>query len=199
MRPRTPPRMATALLNQFAANDPLAGDIQEEYGAGRSAIWYWRQVLMAVVIALLRRGDWHDLFAAQGMLMQWIMLALVSVCAVFTVKVTAWMLFHEGIVGLLEPSALRELVRVGLAFTTAVVAGVAIARLHTHSRGAAVLAFSTAVTLWASGNLYLLDGEGNLDSALSHVLASLVFVCGLLVGGLHVDLATHSPRVRRRL
>lgn len=199
MRPRTPPRMATALLNQCAANDPLAGDIQEEYGAGRSAIWYWRQVLMAVVIALLRRGDWHDLFAAQGMLMQWIMLALVSVCAVFTVKVTAWMLFDEGIAGLLEPSALREFVRVGLAFTTAVVVGVAIARLHTHSRGAAVLAFSTAVTLWASGNLYLLDGEGNLDSALSHVLASLVFVCGLLVGGLHVDLATHSPRVRRRL
>jgi hypothetical protein len=198
MRPTTPPRLATALLNRFAANDPLAGDIQEEYRAGRSVVWYWRQTLMAVVIALLRRGDWHDVFAAQGMLMQCVMLGLVSVCAVFTVKVTAWIVLRDGMAGLLEPSALRELIRVGLAFTIAIVIGMMIARLHERSRSAAIVAFSTAVTVWASGNLYLLDGHGSLDSVLPQVMAALVFICGLLTGGLHADLAIYSRRVRRR-
>lgn len=198
MRPTTPPRLATTLLNRFAANDPLAGDIQEEYRSGRSVVWYWRQTLMAVAIALLRRGDWHDLFAAHGMLMQCVMLGLVSVCAVFTVKVTAWIVFHEGTAALLEPGALREAVRVGLAFAISIVIGGAIARVHAHSRTAAVVAFSTAVTLWAFGNLYLLDGKGNLDSVLPHVVASLVFIGGLLAGGLHADLAISSRHVRRR-
>jgi hypothetical protein len=44
--------------------------------AGRSAASYWRRALMAVAMALVRRGDWHDLFAAQGMLLQFVMLGL---------------------------------------------------------------------------------------------------------------------------
>ena len=37
-------------------------------------------------------------------------------------------------------------------------------------------------------------GEGNLDSALTHVLALLVFVTGLLTGGLHLHLPLHRQR-----
>jgi hypothetical protein len=89
MTPKKPPRLATFLLGRFTASDPLAGDLLEEFQSGRSAAWYWAQVLAAVVAAPLRRFDVHDLFAPQGMFMQVVMLGLVSVCAVFTVKVTA--------------------------------------------------------------------------------------------------------------
>jgi hypothetical protein len=198
MRPTTPPRLATILLNRFVANDALAGDIQEEYYAGRSALWYWRQVVAAMVIAVLRRGDWHELFAAQGLVMQWVMLGLVSVCAVFTVKVTAWLLRHEGMEALLQPSALRELGRAALAFAIAIVVGAIIARVHLRSRGAAVFAFGTALTAWTTGNLYLLDGAGTLNALLPHVVAALVFIAGLLAGGLHSDRVIHTRRVTAR-
>jgi hypothetical protein len=157
-----------------------------------------RSISWTHFVALVRRPDWHNLFAAQGMVMQAVMLGLISVCAVFTVKVTVWMVFRGAMTGLLESNALWELCRVGLSFALANLIGMAIARLHTHSRDAAVLAFSVAMMLWTLGNLYVLNGHGNLDSALAHVVALLVFICGLLTGGLHLNPTMHprhwSPR-----
>ena len=146
------------------------------------------------LVALVRRPDWHNLFAAQGMLMQAVMLGLISVCAVFTVKVTVWMVFRGAMTELLEASALWGLCRVGVSFALANMIGIAIARLHTHSRDAAVLAFSVAMMLWTFGSVYVLNGRGNLDSALAHVAALLVFICGLLTGGLHLNPTMPSRR-----
>jgi signal peptidase I len=47
----TPPRLATWLLQRCAGGyrcESLAGDLIEEYHAGRSSAWYWRQVLLAI-------------------------------------------------------------------------------------------------------------------------------------------------------
>ncbi len=197
MRSTNPPRLATLLLQVFAVDDPIAGDLDEEYRAGRSAAWYWRQALAAVLVAPLRRFDLHELFAVQGMFMQVVMLALISVTAVFTVKVTAWLIYREDVMQmLLEPSVVRELLRVVLSFAAALVAGVAIARVHIRSRTAAVLAFSTVVTFWAFANLYVMDGVGNLDAVLPHVFGLLVFICGLLAGGIHLEplIQARQPR-----
>ena len=194
MTPGKPPRLATELLNAYAANEPLAGDLEEEYRAGRSAFWYWRQVLAAVAASVLRRTSIHDVFAPQNMPMQVIMLGLVSLCAVFTVKVTVFMMVHDGARIVNDPGFLWEVFRLALSFMVAVAAGAGIARLHDRHRGVAVAAFSVSMALWALLNLYVLDGEGNLDSALTHVLALLVFVSGLLTGGLHL----HVPNGRAR-
>ena len=46
-----PPRLASWLLQRCAAGhccESLAGDLIEEYHAGRSRAWYWRQVLLAI-------------------------------------------------------------------------------------------------------------------------------------------------------
>lgn len=51
-----PPKLATWLMEQFSPilqNAPLAGDLMEEFKQGRSAAWYWRQALWAIVIGLL--------------------------------------------------------------------------------------------------------------------------------------------------
>ena len=51
MRP-SEPRAATWLLKYFGCrNEALAGDLVEEYRQGRSAAWYWGQVLMAILVA----------------------------------------------------------------------------------------------------------------------------------------------------
>jgi hypothetical protein len=49
-----PPKLATWLLERLTSgyhNDPLAGDLIEEYGRGRSRVWYWRQVLIAILVS----------------------------------------------------------------------------------------------------------------------------------------------------
>jgi preprotein translocase subunit SecY len=51
MTDRQPPTLATWLLTRAVRrNDALVGDLLEEYRRGRSAVWYWRQVLTAVVV-----------------------------------------------------------------------------------------------------------------------------------------------------
>ena len=52
---RKPPAVATALLHRLGPqDDPLAGDLLEDYRSGRSRLWYWRQVLGAIVLTAVR-------------------------------------------------------------------------------------------------------------------------------------------------
>lgn len=53
MRPKDPPTIATWMLEHLAVgrkNEALAGDLLEEFRHGRPATWYWRQVLVAIVV-----------------------------------------------------------------------------------------------------------------------------------------------------
>lgn len=51
MSPRHPPKLATWLLDLLGytqQNQPLAGDLLEDFRNGRSAAWYWRQTLSVI-------------------------------------------------------------------------------------------------------------------------------------------------------
>ena len=59
MNVRMPPRLAMWFLRQLTGgyqSESLAGDLFEEYQQGRSRLWYWMQVLAAVVFAGARAG-----------------------------------------------------------------------------------------------------------------------------------------------
>jgi hypothetical protein len=54
MRRADPPAVATWLVEHVARRyrrESLAGDLLEEYRAGRSSAWYWRQVLCSLIAA----------------------------------------------------------------------------------------------------------------------------------------------------
>jgi hypothetical protein len=51
-----PPRLAIALLERLVADSALIGDLIEEFGAGRSRLWFWQQALLAMLIDSFQRG-----------------------------------------------------------------------------------------------------------------------------------------------
>ena len=53
-----PPRLAVALLRRFLPdNEALAGDLLERYEVTHSRLWFWREVLAAIVIRALQQRD----------------------------------------------------------------------------------------------------------------------------------------------
>jgi hypothetical protein len=198
MTPKQPPRLAELLVKLVSENEHLVGDLQEEFRAGRSRAWYWRQTAAVLSTSIARPIDLYEFVAVQGMFMQVVMLALISVCAVFSVKLIAVVVLNDStFAALVGGNGAREVVRLVLSFVVAIPIGVAIARVHAHSRWATIIAFATIVPVWAFANLYLLDGRGNLDSALPHVISLLVFVVGMLRGAIDVDYVVRELRHSR--
>jgi hypothetical protein len=69
MKPKNPPAIAVWMLEHLTFADgshALAGDLLEEFRAGRSQGWYWRQVLIAVAIGVGRQlgSHWPAVFFA---------------------------------------------------------------------------------------------------------------------------------------
>ena len=75
MRPSIPPRLATWLFNRLGPrNVELAGDLIEEYKSGRSAAWYWRQVLIAITVGFRTEVSSHKFLAAKAVAISWIVM-----------------------------------------------------------------------------------------------------------------------------
>jgi hypothetical protein len=70
-----PPSGPTWLLNRFGlGNDALTGDLFEDYSQGRSAAWYWKQVLIAIVVDFGKEVRAHKLLALRALVVGWIAL-----------------------------------------------------------------------------------------------------------------------------
>ena len=57
MSPTPPPKLALYLLHRFAApyqHESLVGDLIEQLHSGRSTLWFWREVLSAILVARKR-------------------------------------------------------------------------------------------------------------------------------------------------
>jgi hypothetical protein len=74
MRTSTPPLIAAWILHRFGPmpeTETIAGDLSEQYQLGRSRLWYWREVIVAIL-----RGTWsevqqHSLLLLLALLMAW--------------------------------------------------------------------------------------------------------------------------------
>lgn len=189
---RRPPRLALLLLDLLAPdNEALHGDLEEEFSRGRSAAWYWRQVMSAIALqgplAVRARG----LVAAENFITGIITLLLIGFYAVFVVNVTEWLLRFEGVgveLWARLPNALGVLN--GFAFVITFLLGIAagrwIAKGHRGHRVAAIVTFGGATMLCAAAALKAVSiaagSQAFLPEILEQVAITAPFVIGL-VGG----------------
>ena len=156
MRPSHPPIVATWLLENCTfgvPNHALLGDLAEEYADGRSAFWFWRQALAALLINFGRGVRAHPVFALRGLLTGWLVLLLTQsakdhllhslprpliaqLSNSYPLAFGSYNLFPNGLFW----SALTVLV--------AMFSGAIVACLHRSYRAPMVLLFCVTVFLW---------------------------------------------------
>jgi hypothetical protein len=81
-----PPATATWLLEHFTPgerNEALAGDLLEEFQNGRSAGWYWSQVLVAVSLGWFRESLAHP--------------GVLAFAALWSMAAPSWFVFNDKI------------------------------------------------------------------------------------------------------
>jgi hypothetical protein len=73
MSGRDPPVIATWLLKRFGAgrySESMVGDLIEQYGQGRSRSWYWKQVVVAILIARASAMQMRPWIAAKTLILR---------------------------------------------------------------------------------------------------------------------------------
>lgn len=90
---RQPPRMATTLLRRLGpADESLVGDLHEEFAAGRSGIWFWRQTIAALACGAIRDVRRFPARAAGAIVTGWAVAAVVFLMGDMIADGLAWML-----------------------------------------------------------------------------------------------------------
>jgi hypothetical protein len=86
MRRIEPPATATWMLEHFTPgerNEALAGDLLEEFRNGRTAGWYWSQVLVAVALGWFRESLAHP--------------SVLAFAALWSMVAPSWFVFNDKI------------------------------------------------------------------------------------------------------
>ena len=75
MKPSRPPVIAAWLLQRFGPlpeTEAIAGDLLEHYQHGRSRLWYWREVLVAIFTGTCFEVRQHSLRLIAAITMAWV-------------------------------------------------------------------------------------------------------------------------------
>jgi hypothetical protein len=188
-----PPIVATWLLQHFRSgrrNDSLTGDLIEEYRRGRSRAWYWRQVLMAIVISFSAEIWHHKLLTTRAVVAGWTSLLLLSGLVRLSPPLSkedgellslvipfGWWYYHWGYWGWLTLC----LVSGG--------SGLMVARLHRTHQTAAVIAYAISWWLYYLPGFcrLVMDALGNpryVPSLVSVLMFMLLIPISILLAGL---------------
>src|SRR5262249_37513178 len=75
MKPIQPPKLATWLLTHFGCspnNEAVLGDLMERYQHTPKKMWYWQQVLLAILASFFKEIWEHKLHAIRALFVGWL-------------------------------------------------------------------------------------------------------------------------------
>jgi hypothetical protein len=188
MKPSKPPALATWLVEhiQFSATDgAIAGDLLEEFTQGRSAAWYWRQVLVAIIVGYGKEVRNH-----------WI-LAIRAVLIGLAVSTGVSILLHSLIDTLHEHGMMHSIPRFApwalTSFLSGIISGWFVAFLHPKNRRAMLLTFAGTLLIWSLMGRGVMPGSERLASLL---IDYVVVMVGIVAGALMIRGANGAPPSR---
>ena len=181
MKPSKPPVLAAWLLEHAGfstSSSPIAGDLHEEFNRGRSAAWYWRQVLVAIVVGCATDMRHHRGLAARAILITW------------AANYGALMLGREVMIELFRRRILAyhpQLAHWAICFLGGLASGVIVALLQRRRRNAMLLTGAAALLGWALMAIVILKA-GSVQHPLRQIAGAtivyyLVALTGFAIGG----------------
>ncbi|PYR52902.1 MAG: hypothetical protein DMF89_01090 [Acidobacteria bacterium] len=204
MKSAKPPVVPTWLLERIGSdpNDTVLGDLIEQYGAGRSRFWYWRQALATVLFSATRDIRAYKLLAVRALVSGWILYVAFSfpvnwVSNTIRPPIKAWLVGtgHASFWWLFWGSRIPDTL---LVYAACVASGWMIARFHRAHAGAVVCLFGASVLLFEYGFMsWMLFWYGHppLSQAVLIVPAVLAMSrpLGIVIGGLSVPPERSRP------
>jgi len=181
MKPSNPPALATWLLEhtRFSATDgAIAGDLVEEFHRRGSVAWYWRQVLVAIVVGCASEVRRHPALAIRAILVTW--------AANYGAILLGRRLMEE-LFGRRLPGPASQLALWAICFFGGIASGLVVALLHRRHRNAMLLTSAGALLGWALVAILLLK-KGALQHSFTQIAAVtivyyLVALTGFVIGG----------------
>lgn len=74
--PPAPPALASWVLELFAVDEELIGDLLEEYRHNRSRRWFWRQTIVAAIGRAAADVRGHKLLAVRALCLGWVLASI---------------------------------------------------------------------------------------------------------------------------
>ena len=97
---RTPPTIASALLTRFGQpNAAFVGDLLEQFQAGKSRVWFWRQVIETIVATTVGDVREHPYLASRAIIVGHASAWVIARYAMFDLLHYDEWLFSRGLVG----------------------------------------------------------------------------------------------------
>ncbi len=196
---KRPPFFPTWLLKQLGCssnNDAVLGDLVERYQQGKTAAWYWKQSLVAVIVSAFNEVRGHKWLAARAVLVGWILFWYVLVPpASFIFRgildnyrefvADSWnsaadTAFSYAIIGIFVSSG----------FAIGMMTGWIVSRLHSQRRAPILLLATTIPTSFISSNLQGID-------SFVFWMAVAALIGGILFGGLFIAGLRTSVKARQ--
>jgi hypothetical protein len=180
---------ATAwIFERLGLDVALAGDLLEECAGGRSIVWYWRQVFVAVWV-----GTWDAIFDHKLLALR----AVITGCAANAGWLFLWQKFLHFGRSERPRLAIESIATLLIILVTQTATGWIIARTHRTHAMPMVFVFATWLVLWYPAGvdfrylrMLMADSidqprfRGYLAADIASILVPiLVEIAGLLVGG----------------
>lgn len=207
MRSSRPPALASTLLERLVVGpnrDVLVGDLIEQYTQGRSVAWYWRQVVMAIVVSVAKDVRDHKLLAVRSVAIGWLLYVLLSfpvnwLSASLRVSINNW-LIETGRYSFWWLFLIGQLPSVLFVYLACAASGWIVARFDRAHQTAMVCVFGASVLLFEYGFIPLMfarHGHPSMPQA-ALVLPALLTIgrpVSILVGGLSVGGGSSKGRI----